>query len=95
MRVLKCAEHRGPGAEVLPNRALEMPCGHAPRWQRRPTGFAAWAQGMKITTSDGQTLLGSVKRFNRFGLVAGQGAAGSLQQGLVTLDLEPGLLRWS
>ncbi len=65
-----------------------MPCGHAPRWRRRPTGFAAWAQGMKTTTSDGHTLLGSVKRFNRFGLVAGQGTAGSLQLALVTLVLD-------
>jgi hypothetical protein len=40
------------------------------------------------TTSDWQTSLGSVKRFIRFGVVAGQGAAGSLQQGLVTLVLD-------
>lgn len=44
--------------------------------------------GPKTTTSDWQTSLGSIKRFIRFGVVAGQGAAGSLQQGLVTLTLD-------
>jgi hypothetical protein len=32
--------------------------------------------------------LGLIKRIIRFGVVAGQGAAGSLQQGLVTLVLD-------
>jgi hypothetical protein len=45
--------------------------------------------GPKTTTSDWQTSLGTVKRFIRFGVVAGQsGVVGTLQQGLVTLTLD-------
>jgi hypothetical protein len=45
--------------------------------------------GPKTTTSDWQTSLGTVKRFIRFGVVAGQrGVVGTLQQGLVTITLD-------
>jgi hypothetical protein len=45
--------------------------------------------GPKTTTSDWQTSLVTVKRFIRFGVVAGQsGVVGALQQGLVTLTLD-------
>jgi hypothetical protein len=61
-----------------------------------PNAWSAFGQtlssvgaGPKTTTSDWQTSLGTVKRFIRFGVVAGQsGVVGTLQQGLVTLTLD-------
>ncbi len=45
-------------------------------------------QGPKTTTSAWVTDLSEVKRFIRWGVVAGQDGVGTLQQGLITLTLD-------
>ena len=58
------------------------------QWNVIGSPLSGVGQGQKTQTSDWVTNLSAMKRFVRFGVVAGQVSGDSLQQGLVTLTLD-------
>lgn len=57
-------------------------------WNVIGSALSGVGQGQKTQTSDWVTDLSAMKRFVRFGVVAGQVSGDALQQGLVTLTLD-------